>query len=433
MEMTNTSKKLNQTIGGVAAVILMMASCISSQAQKVCDSTVLYFRQSHSNIDNDLKSNKTRLDSTLMKIRNAETSVPPMKPSKIHVIGGASPEGPYSFNEQLSRKRADQIFNYFASNLSLPDSVTFFSYLGRDWSGLKEIVENDPKVPSRKEVLEILEEVCYKQDNETISNETLLKLKHLDNGEPYRYLYNKFFPALRKSTLLVELTPIYPPIPEIGTPESLLVSPIIERGAFQIINKRIYPSPSRDFYMGLKTNMLYDVLAVPNLGAEFYLGKNWSIVGNGMYGWWSNDSRHRYWRIYGGDLGIRRWFGKASAEKPLTGHHLGVYAGVVTYDFEWGGRGVMGGIPGGTLLDRCQYIVGVEYGYSLPVARRLNIDFTIGVGYIGGKYLKYKPYEKSYLWQSTHRLNWFGPTKAEISLVWLIGHGNFNAKKGGSR
>ncbi|MCD8273384.1 MAG: DUF3575 domain-containing protein, partial [Alistipes sp.] len=29
--------------------------------------------------------------------------------------------------------------------------------------------------------------------------------------------------------------------------------------------------------------------------------------------------------------------------------------------------------------------------------------------------------------------HWFGPTKAEISLVWLLGRGNYNEKKGGAR
>ena len=71
--------------------------------------------------------------------------------------------------------------------------------------------------------------------------------------------------------------------------------------------------------MSLSTNMLYDALALPNIGAEFYLGKNWSITGNWMYGWWDNDSQHRYWRAYGGYLAVRKWFGKAANEKPLTG------------------------------------------------------------------------------------------------------------------
>lgn len=98
----------------------------------------------------------------------------------------------------------------------------------------------------------------------------------------------------------------------------------------------------------------------------------------------------------------------------------------------------MGGIPGGTLWDRCNWFAGVEYGYSVPVARRLNIDFTIGLGYLKGEYRVYDPVDKCYVWRATRERNWVGPTKAEISLVWLIGRGNYNrakakakAKKGG--
>ncbi|MDE7411734.1 MAG: DUF3575 domain-containing protein, partial [Paramuribaculum sp.] len=47
-------------------------------------------------------------------------------------------------------------------------------------------------------------------------------------------------------------------------------------------------------------------------------------------------------------------------------------------------------------------------------------------GYIGGKFIKYVPQGSFYKWQSTNRLNWFGPVKAEVSLVWLIGRGNCN-------
>ena len=136
---------------------------------------------------------------------------------------------------------------------------------------------------------------------------------------------------------------------------------------------------------------------------------------------------------YGGDIAVRKWLGKRAAGKPLTGHHLGVYGQVFTYDFEWGGTGYMGGEPGGTLWDKGNYAVGVEYGYSLPVARRLNIDFTIGVGYWGGKYYTYSPLDGHDVWESTKNRHWFGPTKAEISLVWLLGRGNSNNRKGGMK
>ncbi len=184
----------------------------------------------------------------------------------------------------------------------------------------------------------------------------------------------------------------------------------------------------KPFYMAVKTNMLYDAALLPNLGAEFYVGKNWSVFGDWMYGWWDRNSTHFYWRAYGGTVGVRRWFGRAADLKPLTGHHLGLFAGAVTFDFELGGQGYMGGVPKGTLWDRALVVAGVEYGYSLPVTPRLNIDFTIGLGYMGGKVIKYSPYENFYRWESTDRMNWVGPTKLEVALVWLIGHGNVNRK-----
>ena len=77
----------------------------------------------------------------------------------------------------------------------------------------------------------------------------------------------------------------------------------------------------------------------------------------------------------------------------------------------------MGGKPGGTLWEKMNYAVGLEYGYSLPVTRRLNLDFVISVGYWGGEYHKYAPIGDCYVWKETQLRHWFAPTKAEISLV----------------
>jgi len=201
----------------------------------------------------------------------------------------------------------------------------------------------------------------------------------------------------------------------------------------QECGKEVETSVQKQLYMSVRTNMLYDFLAVPNVGAEFYLGQNWSVSANWMYGWWGKRSRHRYWRVYGGDIVVRRWFGHKAEEKPLTGHHLGLYGQIFTYDVEWGNKGYMGGKQGSTLWKEPNYAVGIEYGYSLPIARRLNIDFTIGMGYWGGKYYEYSPIDGHFVWQSTKQRSWFGPTKAEISLVWLIGNGNFNVWKGNTK
>lgn len=182
---------------------------------------------------------------------------------------------------------------------------------------------------------------------------------------------------------------------------------------------------SRPFYMSVKNNMLFDLATVPNIGVEFYIARNWTVAANWHYAWWRGDTKHIYWRTYGGDMSVRKYFGKAAKEKPLTGHHLGVYGQMITYDFELGGRGY--------LADRWSWAAGLEYGYSLPVARRLNIEFTLGAGYHWGKYAEYLPIDGHYVWQSTKRRRYIGPTKCEISLVWLLGCGNWNKEKGGKR
>lgn len=157
------------------------------------------------------------------------------------------------------------------------------------------------------------------------------------------------------------------------------------------------------------------------------------IVSPPLYAWWNRNSRHYYWRIYGGELAIRKYFNRTTEGSPLNGHHIGIYGQVFTYDFETGGHGYMGGKPGGTLWEKMNYSAGLEYGYSLPITRRLNLDFVIGVGYWGGAYYEYLPTDNHYVWQATKQRRWFGPTKAEMSLVWLLGNGNYNAKKGGKR
>lgn len=408
---------------------------LGSSATEVSDSATIVFQQSKSNLDMSLGHNRAELDSLTKFMDRYSAPDSAYSLSRILVVGGASPEGSVSINERLSRQRAETIFDYFSARETLPDSVTSFKFLGRDWRGLRAMVEFDTRVPYRREVISLLDEIIDStDDNNVASDRGLARLRRLHGGVPYRYLFTHEFPQLRASKLYVEYTanPVSEPaiVPEV-VPTDTIVEETVEIEHFDEITVPV--DNCRPFYMGLKTNMLYDVLALPSIGAEFYLGKNWTVGANWFYGWWDVDRRHRYWRAYGGDINVRRWFGRAAEEKPLTGHHIGVYAGVVTYDFEFGGKGYMGGLPHKTLWDRCNYMAGIEYGYSLPVGRRLNIDFTIGIGYLGGKYLEYKPKDNHYVWQSTKHLNWVGPTKLEVSLVWLIGCDNFNRSKKGDK
>ena len=400
-------------------LIIMLATVITAAASEVTDSARLLYRQGSSKISLNLPTNASSIDSLINLARHR-----PDAPSAVTVIGSASPEGSVAINASLSHRRANGIFHLLSDSLSLPDSITSFTFTGRDWQGLTTMVEADRAVPSRNEVLSLLSEINASLAGGEPDNETnLSQLKSLAGGRPYAYMYATMFPALRRSSLVITYPTPLSPAP--SRPSALALC----SGELPGVKRFAMPEVKKPFYMALKTNMLFDALALPNIGVEFYLGRKWSAAANWMYGWWDKDRSHHYWRAYGGDITVRRWFGSKAEAKPLTGHHLGVYAGVVTYDFEFGGKGWMGGIPGRTLRDRANINAGIEYGYSLPVGRRLNIDFTIGIGYLGGKVVHYVPADGYYLWQKTKRLNWVGPTKAEISLVWLIGRGNYNANK----
>lgn len=402
--------------------VMMVAGLTAAAEGQTADSATVHFHQSRTALLYDFMDNGAALDRLAAELADSTLQLSP----HIRVVGSASPEGTVRFNRYLSEKRAQRIYDYFASRALASDSVHFV-YTGRNWSGLRSMVEADSAVPCREEVLGELDNIIAGKYDE---NTALLRLRTIGGGQPYIYMYHRLFPALRAATIFIDFeSPVQPVVlppymPAVHFPRFSAPQPGMPLAV-------ALPAPKKPFYMALKTNMIFDALALPNIGAEFYLGRGWSAQAQWMYGWWDTDPSHRYWRAYGGELGLRRWFGSRAAAKPLTGHHVGVYAGIVTYDFEFGGTGIMGGKPRGTLWDRCNRYAGIEYGYSLPVGRRINIDFTLGFGYLGGKYLKYDPLGSKYVWKSTHRLNWIGPTKAEISLVWLIGRGNYNERKGG--
>ncbi len=420
--------------------LFVFAACSESFAQEVSDSVTIHFRQGYSRLERNWQGNGEALDriSDSLKVRYADSA---FVLKHIGVVGGASPEGSIALNKRLSGKRANVLFDYLSAQTALPDSLRTFTYIGRDWRGLLALAERDPGVPWREETLALLRDVAAKcEHGENRADRNLSRLMALRNGEPYRYMYRRLFPELRASRLILTFgkrTHHDPVLFAVSDPERFsavaFAAPELVRSEITAPPVSAVPPPAilgNPFYMSVKTNLLFDALLVPNIGLEFYLGRKISLAANWMYAWWNSRPAHWFWRIYGGDLSVRKWFGRRAEAKPLTGHHIGLYGQILTYDFEMGGRGQIGGKPGGTLFDKCNCGAGIEYGYALPIARRLNLDFVVGVGYLGGKYYEYLPIDGCNVWQQTKNRRYFGPSKAEISLVWLLGRGNVNPRGG---
>lgn len=167
----------------------------------------------------------------------------------------------------------------------------------------------------------------------------------------------------------------------------------------------------------LSTNLLYDAGFTPNLGMEFPVGRRFSVAAAWHYAWWYRDESHYFWQTYGGVLTMRYWFGQKKGL--LTGHHIGVYGQLLTYDFEFGGRGEQAA--------RWQYGGGLEYGYSFRLSRTLRLDLHLGAGFLGGRFERYDPIYGYYVWKETVHRRWLGPTTGGVTLVWLL------QKKGGGR
>ena len=184
--------------------------------------------------------------------------------------------------------------------------------------------------------------------------------------------------------------------------------------------------------MGLSTNLLYDAAMVPNAAFEIQFCERYSFQVSGMYAWWTSRRHDFFWRIYGADATFRVWFAPHPKGTSMSGHHVGAVGGAYTYDFEVGGKGYMGGQPRHGLLNKAHVLAGLEYGYSLPIKRRLNLDFSMAFGYAGGIYHEYTPMDGHYVWTATKRRTYFGPIRAAVSLVWLFGPDNAN-RKGGSQ
>lgn len=159
----------------------------------------------------------------------------------------------------------------------------------------------------------------------------------------------------------------------------------------------------------LRNNLLYDVLLVPNIGLEFALGRRFSLAADGGCGWWDIDYKHRYWRFATAQVELRYWTNWDTNTFRYRGHHFGIYGALYRYDFEFGATGYQG---------KLNYGGGLSWGYAARLNRRLSLDFTVGVGYIGGQYIKYVPDNGLYRRTATVNRHYVGPSKLELSLVW---------------
>jgi len=201
---------------------------------------------------------------------------------------------------------------------------------------------------------------------------------------------------------------------------------VFMKNSMMIINTHVHPN-KKPVFIAFKNNLLYDAALLPNLAAEICLGHKFSFAVNGNWSWWTfNEQETTEWfhRIQSVGAELRYW---VNSPYPLNGHAVGLYTTIGNYDLRLFPKNEF---STGWLSKR-SWSTGLSYAYSIPLSCYFNMEFGLALGYVGGQYYPYDFCTEHTWWaqQDLQNRHYVGPTRAEISIVWLIGSGNYRKKR----
>ena len=173
--------------------------------------------------------------------------------------------------------------------------------------------------------------------------------------------------------------------------------------------------PKGQTMLAVKSNLAYDAFSFLNYAVELPIYSNKvSLQWQHVFPWWRwGQERNKYCVRYLQMGGEARWWFKPMPRDnrdKLTGHYLGAYFMGGKWDFQ----------RRRSICHQGEFTsAGLSYGFSMPVGRWLNLEFSLSAGYARIPYRKYVPAEDYSQLYKTGSGTWhyFGPTKVEVSLV----------------
>ena len=326
----------------------------------------------------------------------------------IEIIGACSPTGSEEHNMKLALSRCMALRSYLRwKHLQFAESFPIkFNIIGIDRLGYQILKKQKPPLTEKQ----IWDELQY----------AAIRLKMKDGS----YIIPGADKPKEFSDSGAEISsktgePVY------NTPDTVIV---LQKDTIYMSYIQNQPDkPSKPLHIALKTNLLYDVALLPNLTVEWYMGKQWSLAVEGNENWWifgSPVQDRQYYRIQMAGIELRRWF---KSPYPLHGHALGIYSMIGNYDARFSPKDE----NSTGYLSYLSWSAGLSYAYSFPIARRFNLELGLAAGYVGGRYYKYNYYMPDKEWErlATYNRGYIGPTRASVSLVWLLGTGNYTKLK----
>ena len=362
----------------------------------------VHFRFDKHNLDLNYMGNAEALERFAAVI----DSIGHYRVDSVVIVSQSSPEGAYEHNRKLSINRArtmrrtiEQRHPELADRLHVhPD--------GESWAQLRELVKNDTLMRQST-----IDQVLAVIDADVNIHTKKWRMEQLPI---YRYLYRTYYPRIRNSVFCVIYYDILVGPAELPAPAEPSEYPD------ELTPHDIYLEVQCDPVLNVRTNLLYDMATVLNVGVEYYpTNSHWTFLADWTFPWWSHDKSHLYLQMLNGQLEARRYFRKDIYH---TGYYLSAYGHANLYDFSfnaedaWQGEGWGAGI-------------GLGYVWRLDNSHRWKMEAFVKLGYYQTLYDPYHasdPYNGKYYhdWEGmpedfiprNHRLRWFGPTGAGITI-----------------
>lgn len=402
--------------------ICLLGLALRGTAQTPSDSTVamryrIYYPVGKTELREDYMGNAKTLQHIQKYLENSSQI------DSITIYSYASPEGPYWLNKRLAAERGKSAKQYLLKHLSadshLPDSLFVIDPTAENWQGLRDLVSCQYPHADKEEVLAIIDRKDINDDYRKVL------LKRLNAGNPWLYILKNFMPQLRYATWMsVSRIKVERVIEE---PVSLAVD--FPDFSLPKMESSGIPYPLMDEYnkivFALKTNLLYDVLSWTNFSIEFPFtvsNQKLSVLYYHQFPWWRwGENKNEFcMRFLSIGAEARWWFKPMSGNKIdrgsnhdcLNGWFIGTYVESGKWDFQ-------------RESDICyqgeHWSTGLSLGYAMPIGKRLNLELSASVGYASIPHRGYEPsadYSQLYhLPEKDGVWHYFGPTKAQVSLV----------------
>lgn len=410
------------------AGILSVGTLQAQDKWQAVDSIRIFYRQGHRYVDPSYRENRVALNrfkasiDSMLRVHLLE---------RVIIHSYASPDGTDRANTHLTSLRADSLASYLLRNTCLPPERLEKYSNGIAWDMLRNLVATS-NMEYRNDVLHVLDNTpiwIYDSLGQIVDGRKK-RLMELHGGNPYRYMYETFFPDLRcgvsavlyvrTSTPKVDtvITTDPKPVTETNHPQTESKPKPTQNKPIAITEpevKKIYP------LFAIKTNLLYwatlmpdfrSYTFVPNLEIEWFFKNRWSLSGTGNFAKWTYGNN--FLGISSWSIEPRWWFKNDGYYHWL---YLGVYGQIGDYDVQNSrieNDGNTGNLWG----------IGLSFGGVIPFSNRLGLEIGIRGGYRYSEMKAYSHETPDYFLDYETQDNHWGITGLKASLYFRFGKGS---------